>query len=95
MLNPLDPLSTLKRENPDYNASDNRQEIEFLFARQQAIDGMLSGLIPVDYVLDLLEFQGIDPHQYANEAIANMDHAIATGAPVDPDEVSLYLPCHF
>lgn len=93
MFNPLDPLLTWRTESPDFNAADNQREIEFLFARQQAIDGMLAGTVPPDVVLDLLEFQGLNPIEYADRAIANMDRAIAQNMEPDPDEVALYFPC--
>lgn len=76
---PLDPLSTIFIDDPDYNQSDEDGEIQRLFQRQEAISSMLDGKISVDDALDLLQSQGINPDDYAAAAIDNMDWVMKNG----------------
>lgn len=58
------PFLTFYRDNPDYNASDKFHEIGLMNQRNDAIESFVTGKQSADYVLDLLESQGIDPVIY-------------------------------
>jgi hypothetical protein len=73
----LDPLSTLFVAHPDYDLQDERNEVDRLWQRQQAIDGLLSGTVPLDYCLDLLDEQGINPVQWVDASIENINLVMA------------------
>jgi hypothetical protein len=72
----LEPLLTVFVDHPDYNKSDEQAEADRLFQRQQAIAGLLDGSVPVDYCLDLLEAQGINPHAWIDASLQNMEWAM-------------------
>lgn len=67
------PLQTFLPENPDFSASDLQSEIEKLFRRQQAIAKLCSGELLADDLLDLLEVQGIDPCEFVDMAVENVN----------------------
>lgn len=92
MLNVLAPFDTYFREHEDHNPADSRAECEALFQRQQFVEAMLAGTIPVDDLLELLFEQDIDPNQYIDAAIDNIDYVIDNAIEIDPDEVKLILP---
>lgn len=56
-------LSTF-RDNLDYNSNDIQNEINLLIARNNAIEDYLEGNLSVDYLLDLLAEQEIEPTMY-------------------------------
>jgi hypothetical protein len=75
----LTTLSTNFRDDPDFNESDQASEFESLRVRQRAIDDLLQGKIsPVD-LLDLLEYQEIDPVEYMDAATAAIETVINQG----------------
>lgn len=75
----LTPLSTNFRDDPDFNESDRAKEFELLATRQGAIDDLLQGNIsPVD-LLDLLEYQEIDPTEYMEAATEAIEAVINQG----------------
>lgn len=55
--------------NPD---ADPQEEIRRLWERQRAIDGLLSGTIPIDYVEDMLAEHDIDPYEWAEVGEQNL-----------------------
>lgn len=60
------PFLTYYRDNPDYNDSDKDREFDLMNQRNSAIEDCLVGKQSADYVLDLLEDQGIDPVVYVD-----------------------------
>lgn len=72
----LDPLLTLFIVHPDYNSSDERAEADRLFQRQRAVGGLLDGSVAVDYCLDLLAEQGIDPLGWIDAVVDNTEWAM-------------------
>jgi hypothetical protein len=67
----LNPLDTIFRENPDYNASDHQSEMKLLCDRQKQIDNFLNGAISDDDLLDLLSTQGVNVDNYLEEVSEN------------------------
>lgn len=67
------PLQTFLVENPDFNASDLQSEIEKLFERQQAIAKLCSGEMLADDLLTLLEGQGLDPVEFVEASVDNIN----------------------
>lgn len=72
------PFDTYLIEHPDFNQSDTMSEIEALFLRQRAIEGLVQGTLDAEYVLDVLEFQGIDPTTYVDSVQENVDLVICS-----------------
>ena len=58
------PFLTYYRENSDYNAADARNEVALMNTRNEAIESFLAGDVQEDYLLDLLDHQGIEPEEY-------------------------------
>lgn len=85
MIDALDPLLTFYREHPDFNASDAQQETRQLVQRQDAIERMLRGEEAPEFVLDLLEHQGVDPLAYVDVAVDNIDWVLSQGLQPDPE----------
>lgn len=79
----LSPVSTNFRDNPDYNTSDSAWEFAQLQQRQQAIDAMLSGQISPDELLQVLEYQEIDPNEYMRASTAAINHVINNAIPIE------------
>lgn len=67
------PLQTFLPENPDFNASDLQSEIEKLFERQKAIAKLTQGELLADDLLDLLEAQELDPVEFVDMAVDNIN----------------------
>lgn len=91
-MDPLEPLLTWLNDNPDYSDQDYRQECDRLFTRQVAVDRMLRGELPADYVLDMLDSHGVDAARYADLAIGNLERAVNEQMEFDPETVQIYLP---
>jgi hypothetical protein len=69
----LNPLDTIFKENPDYNASDHQTEMELLCDRQKQIDNFLNGSISDDELLAVLEEnQGFNIDKYLDEVEENL-----------------------
>ncbi len=64
-------FDTVQIYNPDYSYEDLMAESERLIQRQKAIQVFLSGELPPDVVLDMLEEHGIDAAIYT-EQIADL-----------------------
>lgn len=75
----LTPLSTDFRDDPDFNESDRAIEFESLRVRQRAIDDLLQGQISPADLLDLLEYQEIDPVEYMDAATEAIETVINQG----------------
>lgn len=67
------PFQTFLPENPDFNASDLQTEIEKLFERQRAIAQLTQGEMLADDLLDLLEGQDLDPIEFVDMAVDNIN----------------------
>lgn len=65
------PFSTDLIEHPDFNQADQKAEVEMLFQRQSMIEDVYDGVESADTLLDLLEFQGIDPVFYVDTCVEN------------------------
>ncbi len=87
----LTPFLTLDSITSDYNPVDTEAEIQRLAVRQSAIEACLSGELPADWILDLLDYQGIDPVSYVDTVEANVANAIACGYQFDGVEELLCL----
>lgn len=72
----FNPFDTYLIENPDFNETDQRQQIEQLFFRQRAIQSLVSGDLSPEELLDLLEFQDIDPVAYVDCVTQNLDFVL-------------------
>lgn len=57
-------FATFPIENRDFNDADVQAECKRLFARQRAIADVLDGNLPADYLLDLIQEQGIEASEY-------------------------------
>ncbi|MEB3338972.1 MAG: hypothetical protein VKJ46_15990 [Leptolyngbyaceae bacterium] len=66
------PFTTYYGDDPDFNEADQRAEVEQLFQRQSMIEDVWEGLESADTLLDLLEFQGIDPVEYVQTCVENV-----------------------
>jgi len=91
-MNLLLPFSTYHRHELDFNESDSLQESEALIQRQETIQSVLYGEADADYLLDVLEHQGIDPVEYVAMVEANVNQAINHRVLVvpSPDLLILY-----
>ena len=84
------PLLTVDEDNPDFDRTDTTNEIQQLHERNSAIQAVVDGKLPPDELLDLLEFQGLDPVYYVSVAIDNLDRAIREGVAFEAfDECTL------
>jgi len=70
------PFDTYYRRNPDFDNADSAREVINLIQRQDAIADSLVGETSAEYVLDVLESQGIDPRAYVDCVEANVNHVI-------------------
>lgn len=69
---PFSVFDTTYIDHPDYNSSDHDAECRRLFARQRAIQGLIDGTVDPDYLLDLLEDQGVSPTEYVETVEDNL-----------------------
>ena len=88
----LDPFMTFFREHRDHNGCDARKEAEMLYQRQGAIEDMLEGKEHPDTVLDLLEEQGIDAANYADQVHQQVTAIIDCGIVYTSNDAGLLLP---
>jgi hypothetical protein len=70
------PFSTVHRHEADFNPHDSLRESEQLIERQQLIQEVVFGDALADDLLDLLEFQGIDPEAYVTCVEANVEQVM-------------------
>lgn len=70
------PFDTYLRTSPDFSDANAAKEVIDLSIRQNAIADCLEGQTTADYVLDVLESQGIDPTAYVDCVEANVQHVI-------------------
>ena len=83
----LEPFSTCLRDFLDFTNQDDIQEAQQLIQRQTAIQNCLLGKESPDLILDLLEFQGIDPLAYVEAIEANVNFVIANAVVLDDSEL--------
>lgn len=70
----LAPFCTFLTPSPDLNPGELQAEIARLYERQKAIDAMVHGELDAETLLDLLEDHGIDPEQWIETSIANIEY---------------------
>lgn len=75
------PFLTLSIECPDFDDQDTRSELARMMERNRAIAALADGSMHPDELLDLLEFQGLDPVQYVDEVESNVDWMIENVCP--------------
>lgn len=88
----INPFTTYFRDNPDFNESDRLNEVANLIQRQDLIQSVAEDGAPLDELLDVLEFQGIDPVEYVALIAANVEFAIAENLIVTPRPGLILLP---
>lgn len=79
MPDPLLPFVTIFTPTPDMNLGDIQAEIARLSARNQAISDALEGYLPIDCLFDLLADDGIDPEEWVEVSLANLEEAMSGG----------------
>jgi hypothetical protein len=82
-------LATTLIEHPDFSASDQRAEIEALFARQYLIDAIAHGEAHLEELMELFVDQGHDPEEYLAQVDENLTIFFDSNPVVGGD---LYLP---
>lgn len=65
------------QDNPDYNASDIKNEIAASIDRNTAIEDYLLGIQDEQYLFDLLAEDGIEPNAYASAVEDKINYFIA------------------
>lgn len=70
------PFSTIFVPSADMSPEDYSAECARLFARQQAIDQVLHGELDDDVLYDLLAEDDIEPTEWAEQAIENVEFLI-------------------
>lgn len=85
------PLDTYFRNHPDFDDADLAREAIQLAQRQDAIAGSLVGETSADYVLDVLESQGIDPKAYVDCVESNVQHLINNRATIAGLPIGFFL----
>lgn len=75
------PFLTISTECPDFDDQDTRLELARMMERNRAIAALVDGSMHPDDLLDLLEFQGLDPVQYVDEVESNVDWMIDNVCP--------------
>jgi hypothetical protein len=73
MLDLVLPFSTYLTASPDMSEADLKLECRRLFERQQAIGSWLDGKLPHDVLLDMLAEHQIDPYQWAEVSLDNVE----------------------
>lgn len=73
----IEPFLTYYRDNPDYNASDAKNEFDLMMLRNGAIEDWIDGNQSSDYVFDVLRSQGIDPDAYLKSIESEIEYFIA------------------
>ncbi|MBE9137667.1 hypothetical protein IQ254_10645 [Nodosilinea sp. LEGE 07088] len=91
-LSPLDPFLTALRADPDFNRSDERNELESALVRDALITDLITGQGYLDTTLDCLAEQGIDPDAWLGAVVNNIEHVIDAGVRFDRHETGLFLP---
>ena len=72
----LAPFCTFLTPSPDWSPSELQAEVARLYERQKAIDAMIHGELDIETLLDLLENHGIDPEQWIDTSIKNIEYMI-------------------
>jgi hypothetical protein len=67
------PLSTTATRLPEMSLADWEAEAARLFRRQQAIAAVAEGRMDDDILYDMLAEDGINPHEWAENSIANIE----------------------
>lgn len=70
----LAPFCTFLTPHPDLSPGELQAEISRLYERQKAIDAMVHGELDLESLLDLLEDHEIDPEQWINTSISNIEY---------------------
>lgn len=73
----IEPFLTYYRDNPDYNDSDALNEFNLMVARNEVVQSFIAGNCTAEYLLDFLEFHGINPDIYVETIEDNVDDFIA------------------
>lgn len=92
LYSPLDPFLTALRHDPDFDRSDERNELEAAMVRDDLIEALIHGEGHLDTALDCLAEQGIDPNAWVDAVEANINYVIDAGVRFEPTETGLFLP---
>lgn len=92
LYSPLDPFLTALRHDPDFNRSDERNELHQAMVRDGLIEALIHGDEHLDTALDCLAEQGIDPNAWVDAVEANINYVIDAGVRFEPTETGLFLP---
>jgi len=87
-----DPFLTFFRENPDYSESDSLSECRALWERQGAVDQVIRGEEHPDLLLETLYDQGIEPSDYVDGVVNEIDYIMDGGIRFETDDSGLLLP---
>lgn len=73
----LTPFETWEIDHPDFNRVDALAETRRQQQRESAIWGLVSGSMPVDYVLDMMaEHEGIGADEFVDMVEDNVNYLI-------------------
>lgn len=84
----LMPVLTLDRYS-DY--CNEQVETQLMIQRNQAIEACFHGQMSADDLLDLLEFQGIDPDLYVEYTIDNLNYTIKHQIEIEGLDPAIFL----
>lgn len=74
MENLIQPFLTYYRQDVDYSVADAAHEFNLMVQRNEAIDAFLTGHQDVDYMLDVLNDQGIEPEEYLEAVESEIEY---------------------
>ncbi|MBD2259912.1 hypothetical protein [Pseudanabaena sp. FACHB-2040] len=87
-----DLFRTFCSEDPDFNRADERADLAQLIERETKIEGFLNGQTRLSEVLDCLSDQGIEPDDWVDTTVNNIEFIIDSGIHFASNDKGIYLP---
>lgn len=82
-------------DDPDFNRSDEKSSLNALVQREQLIEGLVKGTEAIDTTLDCLAEQGINPDDWIDATLQNIDYVLDNGVRFFSNDKGLFLPERF
>lgn len=87
-----DPFRPWLDHNPDYNRADEYQAVEAMLLRDDLTRGYLAGQTDLDTLWDCLAEHGLDPLEWTESAVNQVDRIVEGGIPFVTNDSGLFLP---
>lgn len=90
----FDPFRPWFNSHPDMDRSDERRAVEEMMVREELTQQFLAGQTDIETLWDCLAQQGIDPLEWTEATVNQVERVIDQGIVFESDESGLFLPIH-